>query len=121
LKTKTVITVAKFNNNYNRQAYKIGTRITRGQVGHKVGYLDPKTNMMFHSTIYDYDAWIWLVNKTKDILGLSPQNAAKYVNSIYQSKLKTGKEDFSHLNKYILMLRDTCGKWFSVVPTMQKV
>lgn len=118
MKTKTTI---KFKNNYNRTAYSIGTRITTAQVPHRVGYKDDKTGIMFYQQPLDYDAWVWLVNRVRDKRNISPQDAARYVNSIYQSKLKTEKTSYSNLNDFILLLRNTCGKWFSVVPTMQVV
>ena len=118
MRTKTTI---EFNNNYNRLSYKIGTRITKAQVPHRVGYLDRKTNIMFYDQQMDYDAWIWLVNKVRDKRQCSPQDAARYVNTIYQTKLKMSKDTSSALNKYIVLLRDTCGKWFSVVPSLQVV
>lgn len=122
IKTKRQIVVENNKLQYNRQSYHIGTRVSHAQIAHRLGYLDKKTNIMFHDQWLDYDAWIWLVNKVREKLDLSPQNAARYVNSIYQTKLK-GKDGsrFGYLAQYVLLLRDTCGKWFSVVPSMMVV
>lgn len=113
IKHKTII---KFNNNYNRQAYKIGTRITTAQVPHRVGYWDEKSNMMFYDQYLSGDAWLWLVNKVKANLNMSPKDAGQYVNNIYKTKLKhTHPDYFSYLNQ----LSHTCGKLFSVVPAVK--
>lgn len=109
-------------NFYNRQSYKIGTRITTAQVAHRVGYYDKKSKCMFYDQELNYDAWIWLVNVVREKFNYSPQDASRYVNNIYQTKLR-GQEGskFGYLNKYIVILRDTCGKWFSVIPSMMVV
>ena len=103
----------KFKNNYNRRAYKIGSRITSAQVAHRIGFYDERTNILFYDQKLDQDAWLWLVNKVKNSLDLSPANAALYVNKIYKVKLKR-KDNYL---KFISNLRNTCGKLFSVVPS----
>lgn len=107
--------------NNTKTAYTIGTRITRAHFANRIGFYDRKTNIMFYEQDLTYDTWIWLVNKVKDKLKLTPQNAAKYVNYIYQSKLKVKDNKLSNLNEFIIALRDTCGKWFTIVPKMKSV
>lgn len=120
LKNKRTINI-EGQNLYNRNSYTVGTRISRAQVAHRVGYFDKKTKFLYNDQWLDYDAWIWIVNQVRERLDLSPKDAARYVNGIYQTKLGTEGNKFSYLAQYILILRNTCGKWFSVVPSMMVV
>jgi hypothetical protein len=108
-------------NNYNKSSYKIGTRITRAHIARRVGYYDKKTGIMFYERVNNYDTWICSVNQVRKELNCSPQEAAKYVNSLYQGKMKVKGVTLARLNAFIMNLRNICGKWFSVVPTMQSV
>lgn len=119
VRTKTIINID--NHQYNRQAYKLGTRITTAQIPHRIGYLDKNTNILFRQDNLNYDNWIQLVNKVKDKRKCSPKDAARYVNTIYQNKLKTEQENYSSLNSFIILLRDICGKWFNITPILKVV
>jgi hypothetical protein len=100
-------------NNYNRSAYNVGTRITRAQVAHRIGYLDLKTNTLFYDQKLDQDSWLWLVNRMQRVLDISPAEASTYVNKIYKTKLKSK----TNLLEFTLNLKNTCGKLFSVAPS----
>lgn len=104
-------------NQYNRASYLTGKRISKVQVAHRVGYLDAKTGHLFPDEELDYDAWVWTVNKVRETIQMTPQKAAMYVNNIYKNHLHT-KYDYSG---HVELLKNTCGKWFSVVPTMRTV
>jgi hypothetical protein len=108
-------------NNYNKSSYKIGTRITRAHIANRVGYYDKKTGIMFYERVNNYDTWICSVHQVRKELNCSPQEAAKYVNSLYQGKMKVKGVTLARLNAFIMNLRNICGEWFSVVPTMQSV
>jgi len=73
---------------YERRSYNIGTRITKVQVAFRIGYLDPKTNILFRDVKLSKDAWLFLSNLIKKKLNISLKEAGIYLNKIYKYKLK---------------------------------
>lgn len=102
-----------FNNNYNRRSYIIGTRITRAHIPRRIGYLDRKTKIFIPNINLEYLEWVKLVNETRVKLKTSTKNAANYINNLLNVKLKQ-KNNYQY---HFELLKNNCGKLFSVVPS----